>query len=177
MKSLKHVTGLLVVAALMLGLAAGPAPVHAADDEVLKIDWTDLIPKEVSDETISELMEKGAKLDEENDTIFYDPKIFPMVKTLNGKTVRIPGYVVPLDMELTEIKEFLLVPYFGACIHVPPPPPNQIIYVKTKKPLNLKGLDYAVEVTGKISTAIKESGVANTGYTLESKAIVPYEEK
>lgn len=164
---------LALIACLLLPPAA---MLTAAEQPVLKIDWNDLIPKDVSDETIEKLMQKGATYDEDEDTVFFDPKIFPIVKKLNGKNVRIPGYVVPLDMELTEIREFLLVPYFGACIHVPPPPPNQIIYVKTAKPLKLKGLDYAVEVTGRLSTSSRESGIANTGYTLTSDAIVPYKE-
>ena len=56
-----------------------------------------------------------------------------VVAELNGKRVRIGGYVVPLDFEATSIKEFLLVPFVGACIHVPPPPANQIVYVKSEK--------------------------------------------
>lgn len=177
MISVNRIAALLAIAALVTGLAFSfGAPARAAEDKVLKIDWNDLIPKDVADETIEELMRKSATIDEENDTIFYDPKIFPIVKKLDGKRVRIPGYVVPLDLELTEIKEFLLVPYFGACIHVPPPPPNQIIYVKTAKPLKLKGLDYAVEVTGRLNVKVKESGIANTGYTLESELIEPFKE-
>ena len=58
-----------------------------------------------------------------------------VVPELDGKRVRIGGYVVPLDFEATNVKEFLLVPFVGACIHVPPPPPNQIIYVKSAKGL------------------------------------------
>ena len=56
-----------------------------------------------------------------------------VVTEFNGKRVRIGGYVVPLDFEATTIKEFLLVPFVGACIHVPPPPANQIVYVKSDK--------------------------------------------
>jgi hypothetical protein len=55
-----------------------------------------------------------------------------VVAELDGKRVRIGGYVVPLDFESTTVKEFLLVPFVGACIHVPPPPANQIIYVKAE---------------------------------------------
>lgn len=176
MLQIKSKTPLWIFAFLACLLLTAVHQTAAAEEEPLKIDWNDLIPKDVSDEAIEELMQKNATIDEDNDTVFYDPKAFPITKKLNGKTIRIPGYVVPLDLELTEIKEFLLVPYFGACIHVPPPPPNQIIYVKTKHPLKLKGLDYAVEVTGRLSTAVKESGIANTGYTLESKNIVPFKE-
>ena len=50
---------------------------------------------------------------------------------LNGAQVRIPGYVLPLEFEGTRVREFLLVPYVGACIHVPAPPPNQMVFVRT----------------------------------------------
>ncbi len=62
-----------------------------------------------------------------------------VVTDLDGKHVRIGGYVVPLDFEATTVKEFLLVPFVGACIHVPPPPPNQIVYVKTAKGFDVAG--------------------------------------
>ena len=53
---------------------------------------------------------------------------------LNGCEVRLPGYLVPLEGQAGEWKEFLLVPYFGACIHSPPPPANQIVHVKAAIP-------------------------------------------
>jgi hypothetical protein len=71
-----------------------------------------------------------------------------VVTELDGKRVRIGGYVVPLDFEAATIKEFLLVPFVGACIHVPPPPPNQIIYVKTAKGFDVAGSFDPVYVTG-----------------------------
>ena len=49
---------------------------------------------------------------------------------LNGKMIRIPGYLLPLEFEDKKVIEFLLVPWVGACIHTPPPPPNQIVHVK-----------------------------------------------
>jgi len=52
---------------------------------------------------------------------------------LNGKTIRIPGYLLPLEFEDKKVIEFLLVPWVGACIHTPPPPPNQIVHVKLEK--------------------------------------------
>ena len=60
-------------------------------------------------------------------------------QSLDGKRVHIGGYVVPLDFEATTVKEFLLVPFVGACIHVPPPPANQIVYVKVEQGLRRAG--------------------------------------
>ncbi len=64
----------------------------------------------------------------------------PVVAALDGQRVQIGGYVVPLDFDATTVKEFLLVPFVGACIHVPPPPANQIVYVKAEKGFSLSGL-------------------------------------
>jgi len=54
----------------------------------------------------------------------------PYLQQLDGRAVRIPGYIVPLDDFADAVTEFLLVPYFGACIHTPPPPPNQMVHVR-----------------------------------------------
>ena len=95
----------------------------------------------------------------------------PVVDALNGKRVRIGGYVVPLDFEATSVKEFLLVPFVGACIHVPPPPANQIIYVKADKAFEVSGPFDPVYVTGTMRTAGQFTGLAETGYTLDAEAV------
>jgi uncharacterized protein len=94
-----------------------------------------------------------------------------VVAELDGKRVRIGGYVVPLDFDATQIKEFLLVPFVGACIHVPPPPPNQIIYVKAGEGFEVKGQFDPVYVTGTIKTARQFTGLAATGYTMEAERV------
>ena len=69
---------------------------------------------------------------------------------LIGKSIKIPGFAVPLEGDdgFEYIEEFLLVPYFGACIHVPPPPPNQVIHVILDKSVHFEKLLYAVWITG-----------------------------
>jgi hypothetical protein len=94
-----------------------------------------------------------------------------VVTELDGKRVRIGGYVVPLDFEATTIKEFLLVPFVGACIHVPPPPPNQIIYVKAAKGFDVAGSFDPVYVTGTLKVASQYTGLAETGYTIDAEAV------
>ncbi len=71
---------------------------------------------------------------------------------LNGSQVKIPGFVVPLEGDEEKITEFLLVPYFGACIHVPPPPPNQIIYVKFPQGAPIQQLWDVIYVIGTLKT-------------------------
>jgi hypothetical protein len=95
----------------------------------------------------------------------------PVVEELNGKRVRLGGYVVPLEFDSTTVKEFLLVPFVGACIHVPPPPPNQIVYVKSEKGIDVSGSFDPVWVTGTLKTAAASTGLADTGYTLEADTV------
>lgn len=94
-----------------------------------------------------------------------------VVTEYNGKRVKIGGYVVPLDFESTTIKEFLLVPFVGACIHVPPPPVNQIIYVKVEKGLEISGSFDPVSVTGTIKTEEAFTGLADAGYSIDAQSV------
>jgi hypothetical protein len=97
------------------------------------------------------------------------------LKALNGKEVRIPGFVVPLDDFMEDGAEFLLVPYYGACVHTPPPPPNQIIFVQMagKKAVKLTLFD-AVWMHGKLKIATVESPYGTVGFTLEGTKMEPY---
>lgn len=101
----------------------------------------------------------------------------PIVKELNGKYVKIPGYIVPLDIDFEKgtFSEFLLAPYFGACIHVPPPPSNQIIHVKPANPLKQKWLDDAVWVTGTITTDSIDSEYGFAGYSMNEVDLKVYD--
>lgn len=89
-----------------------------------------------------------------------------VVTALDGQRVRLGGYVVALDFDATKISEFLLVPFVGACIHVPPPPANQIVYVKTGTPFDIKGQFTPVWVTGTIRTELAFTGLADAGYSM-----------
>lgn len=94
-----------------------------------------------------------------------------VVAELGGKRVRISGYVVPLDFEATSVKEFLLVPFVGACIHVPPPPANQIVYVKAEKGFDVQGSFDPVTVTGTIKTDVAFTGLADAGYSMDAEQV------
>jgi uncharacterized protein len=94
-----------------------------------------------------------------------------VVTELDGKRVRIGGYVVPLDFDATTVKEFLLVPFVGACIHVPPPPPNQIIYVKSAKGFDVAGSFDPVWVMGSLKVASQYTGLAETGYAIDAESV------
>ena len=100
------------------------------------------------------------------------------LKKLEGKLVRIPGFVVPLDDFQDEGAEFLLVPYYGACVHTPPPPPNQIVMVEMtgKKAVKLNLFD-AVWMSGRLKIASVESPYGTVGSQLEGLKVEPYSSK
>ena len=101
----------------------------------------------------------------------------PIVPELNNQEVKIPGFVVPLDFDfVTEtFQNFLLVPYFGACIHTPPPPSNQIVYVTAKEKLDQNWLDYAIWVSGILSTESKSNEYGIAGYSMENATLEEYQ--
>lgn len=76
-----------------------------------------------------------------------------------------------LDFDATKISEFLLVPFVGACIHVPPPPANQIVYVKVAQPFDIKSQFEPVWVTGTIRTDVAHTGLAEAGYTMTDPVV------
>lgn len=94
---------------------------------------------------------------------------------LIGQDIRIPGYVVPLEGDDKNITEFLLVPYFGACTHVPPPPANQIILVKVPKGVPLDSLYDPVWVEGKLTSESTENDIAPVGYSLTASSVEAFE--
>src|SRR5262245_48065158 len=96
-----------------------------------------------------------------------------VVASLDGKRVQIGGYVVPLDFDATRVTEFLLVPFVGACIHVPPPPPNQIVYVKAEKGIEVRGSFDPVWVTGTLTVTPAFTGLAEAGYSLAAETVEP----
>lgn len=67
-----------------------------------------------------------------------------------GKTIRIPGYLLPLEMNGDTATEFLLVPTIGACIHVPPPPANQIVRVSYPEGFETDGYYTPIWITGEL---------------------------
>jgi hypothetical protein len=102
----------------------------------------------------------------------------PIVPELNGQYIKLAGFIVPLeyDFENGTFSEFLLAPYFGACIHVPPPPSNQMVHVSSTKPLDEKWLDNAVWVKGTLTTESVNSEYGAASYTMKEVLLDVYEE-
>lgn len=109
---------------------------------------------------------------------YTNGKATDSLKKLDGKLVKIPGFVVPLDDFQEDGSEFLLVPYYGACVHTPPPPPNQIVMVgmEGKKSIKLSLFD-AVWMSGRLKIQSVESPYGTVGYTLEGMKVEPYTAK
>ena len=105
-------------------------------------------------------------------------------RKLDGQLIRMPGYLLPLEFSGKEITEFLLVPWAGACIHTPPPPPNQIVHVKAARPVGNVGLFDPVIVTGRLSASRRKASLylvdgssdIDAAYSLRATAVEPYRE-
>lgn len=104
-------------------------------------------------------------------------------RDLEGTVVRIPGYALPLELTEGGITEFLLVPYVGACIHSPAPPPNQMVFVKLREEYEVKSLYDPVWITGQLRVEQASRSLSfvdgtddvATGYALSGVSIEPYE--
>ena len=103
----------------------------------------------------------------------------PIVHELDNQLVKIAGFIVPLDFDFDSetFQNFLLVPYFGACIHTPPPPSNQIVHVTSKTALNQEWLDYAVWASGLLTTQSKDSQQGFAGYSMHDVSLEEYSEE
>ena len=174
-------------AVLVAAMACGPV---LAADVPLDLKWASLVPPEVAQPKAPKPFFSGAKAVMPGQSDYEAPPAnvefkwmsgagkvkassvpVPVVQELNGKRVRIGGYVVPLDFDATKVTEFLLVPFVGACIHVPPPPANQIVYVKAASGITLKGEFDPVYVTGIIKTEGQFTGLAETGYSIDADLV------
>lgn len=159
--------------------AASP---KAGDDSVAEMEWDALIPDDFRPDRIM------ARYDLDNITD-DDPRAeqlqselqalwdqAPVREELDGRRIKLPGFVVPVETDAEESTGFLLVPYYGACIHVPPPPANQTVYVVTQKGEGTKPkLFDIVWVTGELSVKRIDNDVAEAGYTLYASDVAPYE--
>ena len=138
-------------------------------NEPRELTWDDLLPEGAS--------VPPPVVDHSSLALFDD---FPVttadgvVPELNGEHVKLPGFVVPLDVVGDKVASFLLVPYFGACIHVPPPPPNQIVYVEFEEPVKLESMYDPVWVIGKLGLEGHASTLARAGYSMQGQSLEKY---
>ena len=163
---------LLLTGLMLLAMATANAAEEIAWDELLPAELRELqeIPLPVHD--LSLLGEMDAEL---GDPAVQMETNAPVVQELDGREVKLPGYVVPLGItEAMEVEEFLLVPYFGACIHVPPPPSNQVVHVRSTSGIKLRDLYQPFWISGTIQVEHMENELANAGYRIDAASIEPY---
>ena len=116
-------------------------------------------------------------LDEVNDTWspIFDANAIKLNEKLDGAYVRLPGFILPLEITAEGIKEFILVPYVGACIHTPPPPPNQLVFATANTPWPGDQLWDAVWAVGTMRTQLQPTAIAQTGYALSVDSLEVYQ--
>src|SRR5450830_358070 len=164
--------------ALLLLLAA-PA---WAEDQPKDLSWQEMIPPDAPPEIpnmkpLHDLSKMADALSvEAAPAAKQDLPNAPVVQSLNGQHIRLPGYIVPLEVsEEGRTTEFLLVPYFGACIHVPPPPSNQIVHVKSEVGVKLDELYQPYWIEGAMQVKPSSSELADAGYQMDAEKIYIYE--
>ena len=155
--------------------------------KVEEISWDKLIPAGYDpEEAIGKYMKQLDKLqDNDQEAVVIYGKIqaeldnAPVNMALDGKNIKIPGFVAPLENDNSVINEFLLVPYFGACIHTPPPPMNQTVMIKAKKGQGVKSEDsyLPVWVTGTLKAVEERTKIGAAGYRIENAVVEPYEDE
>ncbi|WP_263418115.1 DUF3299 domain-containing protein [Terriglobus albidus] len=98
-------------------------------------------------------------------------------KDLDGKRIAVPGFMVPLEDDADQVTEFILVPFAGACIHVPPPPPNQMIYIKLAHNQKVKmSFTDPVLVTGMLHVTTVQSPYGDISFNMDADLVRPYEQ-
>lgn len=163
-----------VLAALMLAASAAVITTAAADKITYRqIRWEELVPK--SWDPLAELRKRGPGMDVDSPQAMQVLRevwdAAPPVPAMDGAALKLPGYIVPLESTQGALKEFLLVPYFGACIHSPPPPANQIVHVVAATPAKgFKAMD-VVWVSGKMRVTRVDSSMGVAGYRMEAAGI------
>lgn len=161
-----------------LGGKASPA-VKAAPGQAREISWAELVPKDwdpmkaYKDIDFSKLDDSDPKANELLMKMQAASDDAPSNPAMNGVDVRIPGFIVPLEEVKGEVTEFLLVPYFGACIHSPPPPANQILHVTPRQGAKFRAMD-TVWVTGRLQTARNDSMMGVSGYSMAAQSVTKY---
>lgn len=155
---------------LILGMMLVAA---AAQAQFRDLEWVELMPEG----ELKQWMDLQMGIDhsgfQPSSTVFQS---FRTVPELDGQKVRIPGFVVPVETTADGLlSEFFLVPYFGACIHVPPPPANQIIYGRLATPIPMVNIWDAFWVEGTLKIEEVRNETADSAYTMEVSRLSVYE--
>lgn len=159
------------------------APPARARGRAAEITWDDLLPpgwdpgKALEGLNLDQLSDNDPRAMEALEKLRTMWNNAPANPAVTGKPIRIPGFMVPLEYGKKDVKEFLLVPYFGACIHVPPPPANQIIHVTSVRPVRMNTYMDAVWIEGALELGLTKTEMGDSGYRMRAARVEPYVEK
>jgi hypothetical protein len=177
-----HVKWIMLFAVCCIFCHSVPSVGKAATASYQDTQWEELVPKSWNPEKafdgldIDKLPDDDPRVEKAYEAYMAEWAKAPANKEMHGRRIKIPGFIAPLDWENdAALKEFLLVPYFGACIHMPPPPANQTIYVKMGKPLKgIRSMD-AIWAYGTILVEKNDSGsMGASGYTMKIDGVELY---
>lgn len=154
----------------------------AFDPAFPELQWDDLMPADWDPMAafrglnIAELQDNDPKAQQALDAMRKAWNDAPVNPQLAGKKVRIPGFAIPIEQSDKGVDELLLVPYFGACIHTPPPPANQIIHVKLSEPQPAVGAMQAYWIWGELTASKFSSELGDAAYLIKATGIQPYDD-
>lgn len=160
--------------------AEAPPPGASLPSPVRTIGWEQLIPpgwdpyKDLKALNLDGLKDNDPKAEEALKKMRQMWDNAPINPVVLGQSVRLPGFMVPLEDLPEGSKEFLLVPYFGACVHSPPPPANQIVHVVLDKPTKRFRLMDTLWVTGALSATKTDSHMGVASYRIDAKLVAPF---
>ena len=161
-----------------------PKAADPKDGDMMTLKWDDLVPPDFQPEKI--MAKYQAQIQAAGEGSKEEVALFKKVMdefnnagpntALNGKKVRIPGFVAPLDSDGETVVEFLLVPYFGSCIHSPPPPANQTVMVSPEvgKSVTLNQIYKPVWVIGELQAEEVNTDLAKAGYQIKNARVEGY---
>ncbi len=168
-----------IILSTLLILAA-TIPAFADESAYRTLDWEELMPpgewERVDQEMLSffsggGMFAEGGAMDVPRQFGTYN-----VVEDLNNQKIRLAGFVLPFEYAPgKKVSEFLLVPYFGACLHSPPPPPNQMVYVKTAEPIAIESLWEPIWANGELITEKYLNDLGNAAYTMQLEQWESYE--
>lgn len=157
---------------LIAGLGGTALTPHLAWAEAYTdISWKDLLPE---GQVAIPPMLQGLVDHDQMPLSRQQPESHGVRTDWNGQVVRLPGFIVPIDYSGTGVTAFILVPFVGACVHVPPPPANQLVFVTTPEPYESSGLFEAVNVIGMFGVSSLSTQLADIAYALSADRIEPY---
>ena len=153
-----------------LGALAAMPQVAQAEDYI-DLEWADLVPagQPAPPPIIPELLQH-----DQAPLLSQQPSSHGVRTDWNGQVVRLPGFILPINYLGKGVTAFILAPFVGACVHVPPPPANQLVFVTTNDPYESTGLYEPVNVVGMFRTASMSTQLADIAYALSADKIVPY---